>query len=172
MAMGNKYLKFIFKMVFDHEFNYDLFSDRLLMQKTVYLLQCLGVPIGEYSFSWYKHGPYSQELQDDMYYENGHNRPNDFKISEEYKKTIEELKELFSVDKLNIYASNGEQKYKTEMWVECLASLHFLKTNRFPYSLKNVDEIISEMKKYKPHLCNDKINRFAMTELKSIFKNN
>ena len=168
--MGNKYLKLVYKMIFDSDFNYEQFSDRLLMQKTVYLLQCLGVPIGEYSFSWYKHGPYSQELQDDMCYENGQDRQNDFKISEEYKKTIEELKELFNVDKLNMYISNGEQKYNTEMWVECLASLHYLKTNIIPYSLKNVDGIIKEMKKVKPHLCNDKINTFAMNELDKAFK--
>ena len=51
---GNKYLKLVFKMIFDREFDDEQFSDRLLMQRTVYLLQCLGVPIGEYSFSLIK----------------------------------------------------------------------------------------------------------------------
>lgn len=36
-------------------------EDRLKLQKTIYLLQANGLRLG-YGFSWYKYGPYSQDL--------------------------------------------------------------------------------------------------------------
>jgi hypothetical protein len=41
-------------------------EDRLRLQKTVYLLQTYGLRLG-YGFSWYRYGPYSQELVYDAY---------------------------------------------------------------------------------------------------------
>jgi uncharacterized protein YwgA len=43
--------------------NFDLstFKGRLVLQKTVYLMQSYGLYFG-YKFSWYVHGPYSPEL--------------------------------------------------------------------------------------------------------------
>jgi hypothetical protein len=41
-------------------------EDRLKLQKTVYLLQAFGLHLG-YGFSWYRYGPYSQELVYDAY---------------------------------------------------------------------------------------------------------
>ncbi|UCD49012.1 MAG: hypothetical protein JSW27_15930 [Phycisphaerales bacterium] len=41
-------------------------EERLRLQKTIYLLQAHGVRLG-YGFSWYKYGPYSQELVYDAY---------------------------------------------------------------------------------------------------------
>lgn len=39
---------------------------RLRLQKTIYLLQAHGMRLG-YGFSWYRYGPYSQELVYDAY---------------------------------------------------------------------------------------------------------
>jgi uncharacterized protein YwgA len=44
----------------------DTMEDRLKLQKTVYLLQSCGLNLG-YGFSWYRYGPYSQELVYDAY---------------------------------------------------------------------------------------------------------
>jgi hypothetical protein len=41
-------------------------EDRLRLQKTVYLLQSCGLHLG-YGFSWYRYGPYSQDLVYDAY---------------------------------------------------------------------------------------------------------
>jgi hypothetical protein len=46
---------------FESNFNY-----RLILQKTVYLMQQFGLNIG-YSFSWYLRGPYSPTLTRDTY---------------------------------------------------------------------------------------------------------
>lgn len=45
-------------------FDIDKFSDRLRMQKSIYLLQSFGVDLG-YEFYWYIHGVYSKELSKD-----------------------------------------------------------------------------------------------------------
>ena len=44
----------------------DSMENRLRLQKTVYLLQTFGLYLG-YGFSWYRYGPYSQELVYDTY---------------------------------------------------------------------------------------------------------
>ena len=41
-------------------------EDRLKLQKTIYLLEIHGLQLG-YGFSWYKYGPYSQDLVYDAY---------------------------------------------------------------------------------------------------------
>ena len=42
------------------------FRDRLVLQKTVYLLQAFGIYLG-YRFTWYLHGPYSTQLTRDAF---------------------------------------------------------------------------------------------------------
>lgn len=41
-------------------------EERLELQKTIYLLQAYGLKLG-YGFSWYRYGPYSQDLVYDAY---------------------------------------------------------------------------------------------------------
>ena len=50
------------------EFNLERNSteERLKLQKTIYLLQAYGLKLG-YGYSWYKYGPYSQDLVYDAY---------------------------------------------------------------------------------------------------------
>jgi uncharacterized protein YwgA len=45
----------------------DEFDNRLLVQKSVYLLQQAGVQLG-YPYSWYVRGPYSSRLASDLFY--------------------------------------------------------------------------------------------------------
>jgi hypothetical protein len=42
------------------------FDERLALQKSIYLAQQMGVPLG-YQFSWYLRGPYSKDLTSDAY---------------------------------------------------------------------------------------------------------
>src|SRR5262244_2477390 len=44
----------------------DSFSDRLILQKAVYLSQAAGVQLG-YSYNWYLRGPYSPTLTRDAF---------------------------------------------------------------------------------------------------------
>jgi len=60
--------KGILYMIAENEFSLkrDTISDRLKLQKTIYLLEAAGMQLG-YGFSWYKFGPYSQDLVRDAY---------------------------------------------------------------------------------------------------------
>lgn len=58
----------LYMLAASNEFNLkrETTEDRLRLQKTIYLLQVFGLRIG-YGFSWYRYGPYSQELVYDAY---------------------------------------------------------------------------------------------------------
>lgn len=150
--MANKFLLPVYKKVFDQPFSYGNFEDRLKMQKMVYLLQEEGVDIGHYGFDWYKHGPYSQVLLDDMYMENG-SACIQLNYTPEAEKRIENLKKIFN-------DSEAQEKYGMKNWTECLASIHFLK-NKEMGSSTSEEEVLQVLTKRKPHLNNDALNKKA-----------
>ena len=117
--MANKFLLPVYKKVFGQSFSYSSFDDRLKMQKMVYLLQEEGVNIGHYGFDWYKHGPYSQVLLDDMYKEDG-NACIKLNYTSDAESRIERLKDIFN-------DSEAQEIYGMKNWTECLASIHFFK---------------------------------------------
>ena len=53
--MANRYLLPVYKILYGRNFSYSDFDQRMEMQKAVYLLQDMGVPIGDYGFRWYLH---------------------------------------------------------------------------------------------------------------------
>ena len=56
--MSNIYIAPVYKEIYGKEFTAS-FDHRMEMQKAVYLLTEMGVPVGNYGFYWYLHGPYS-----------------------------------------------------------------------------------------------------------------
>ena len=58
-------LKEIYRKVYNEPFVYDNLDSRIKLQKAVYLLENMGVDVGDYSFSWNKYGPYSLGLDSD-----------------------------------------------------------------------------------------------------------
>ena len=157
--MANKYLCPIFKKIYGHEFDYSSFNQRMEMQKAIYLLQDMGVPVGDYGFRWYLHGPYSQSLQDDMYYESGQ-PTKDILFEKEY---VEKIKKIN-----NVIKSNEKGNYSISQWVECLASLHYLRANVMSFTSSD-EELVAELQKQKPHLSDKKVNIKACKLLKELF---
>lgn len=157
--MANKFLLPVYKKVFGQSFSYSRFDDRLQMQKMVYLLQEEGVNIGHYGFDWYKHGPYSQVLLDDMYIEDG-NECIKLNYTSHVESCIERLKEIFN-------DCEAQKTYGMKNWTECLASIHFLKNKEMGSNASEYD-IISELKKRKPHLNDDILNRKAYTLINNL----
>lgn len=157
--MANRSLLPIYKKLYDRDFNYKIFDQRLEMQKAVYLLQDMGVPVGDYGFRWYQHGPYSQNLQDDMYYENGHPCV-ELQLSKEHATRIDQLRSVINS------ISRGE--YSISNWVECLASLHYLRENVLAFSATK-GEVVSELEKRKPHLSDHTTNLAAYDLVEGLF---
>ena len=153
--MSNKYLMPLYHRLFGKKFDYSDFDMRLQMQKAVYLLQNMGVDLGDYGFRWYYHGPYSQDLQDDMY-EAMKEPPTGEEVLARFDQRIERLKKLIDADERGAYT--------LPQWMECLASLHYLRNNIMDYDA-DMDQTLDELERVKENLGNRDINASAFTLL-------
>ena len=121
----------------------DTTKDRLILQKTIYLLQAHGLQLG-YGFSWYKYGPYSQDLVQDAYA---------VLRSEEYKFKNETSSWNFSPNSLQEF-----EKFKgicgdllgDAASLELLASVDFVKQTWCPKASKQ--EFITKFRQSKKQL--------------------
>ena len=91
------------------------FDKRLVLQKTVYLLQAFGLNIG-YRYTWYLRGPYSPDLTKVAYSVATNYDPNAFAGFHETENEERFCKFLIFL---------GEKK-NDEDWMEIAASIHFL----------------------------------------------
>lgn len=158
--MSNRYLLPLYKKLFNDDFNYHDFDKRLQMQKAIYLLQEEGVPVGEYGFIWYKHGPYSQSLLDDMFVEKS-NSSIDIQLSRDSELSVSKLKDAFQ--------SQEADSYGMRNWTECLASIHYLKTYVLS-SKAGKEEVLNELQERKPHLNQDDLNEKAFDYIDELFR--
>lgn len=155
--MANYLLKPVFKSIFDRDFQPNVFEDRLEMQKTVYLLQNMGISVGDYKFMWYKHGPYSQTLQNDILNLQSVGDIN-IDFSTDAKREIRTLKNAVFKEGL---------EYNLSQWVECLGSLQYIKESLLPSSAEE-GTVLNELKNRKPYLNNDNDNKIALQTLKEL----
>ena len=109
-------LKEIYRKVYDEAFVYGKLDHRIKLQKAVYILENMGVHVGDYSFSWNKYGPYSLGLDSDA-------RKCDSK--EEQEIIFSDIAES-GFQKIRKYISE-QISYTCVQWMECIASLHYLK---------------------------------------------
>lgn len=151
--MAKELLKPVYQSVYDEKFDASSFEKRMEMQKVIYILQEAGIRVGDYCFLWYKHGPYCQSLQDDIL--SLSDTPDiAIKYSEDAKEVIERVK---SVINMNV-------EYARSTWVECLASLQYLRANVFSLNASNED-IVKDLMTRKSHLNNIEINMMALDKL-------
>ena len=155
--MANVLLSPLYSDVYGEPFSSGDFSKRMKMQKLIYLLQEAGIIIGDYNFYWYKHGPYSQQLQNDILSTNT-SKLYHINYSENANRIVSSIRNII----------NESNEYPTDVWAECLASLQYLRTNIFSINSSD-DEIFRELKKRKPHLNNEDANKTALRELKALF---
>jgi len=129
-------------------FSSSKFSNKLVIQKTAYLLQeVFGVDLGA-KFFWYSYGPYSYE------------------VARDYKLIIEgNYLEYVNMDYEGIRAFldfikriGGEfvtEEKKLDYWLEIIASLHMLSRKVYPPP----EDIVEELVKRKPYLDRNDIIR-------------
>jgi len=157
--MANRILLPVYKMLYEKGFSYSNFDQRMEMQKAIYLLQDMGVPVGDYGFRWYQHGPYSQRLHDDMYYESGR-LCHSLTLTKEYAESIDRLHDV-------IHHQAGKV-YSTSNWVECLASLHYLRENLLDFN-SSEETVVRELERRKAHLCDHSANISAYRLVEGLF---
>ncbi len=141
-------LKELYQEVFNESFTFDL-SNRIKMQKMVYILENLGVHIGEYGFVWAEYGPYSIALDDDAYRCSVSPGMKDFKFSNWAEQGLD------MVRKILLDCKEDDKKN----WLERIASLHFLKyVDRYT----EVGSAIGELVRRKPHMNDENVNKCAL----------
>ena len=69
------------------------FEERLVLQKSIYLAQQLGVQLG-YHYSWYLRGPYSKDLTADAYANLSSSTPEGWALDAGTMGKLEEVKRL------------------------------------------------------------------------------
>lgn len=103
----------------------DTKDDRIRLQKIVYLLQASGIGLG-YGFSWYNHGPYSQDLVYDAY--------SVLKSeAQTYSSETQDLKFLPTVsEKLGQFKGLLSDAWECPEKLELIASVDFVRTIWYP----------------------------------------
>lgn len=149
----NNSLKAIYEKVYGSSFTYEDFESRKKLQKAVYLLENMGVAVGDYSFSWDSYGPYSLSLDceasqlDDA-------ATQVFSFSSFAEDSFIRLKEI----------AEKRTKYDSSSWMECIASMHYLKN---VFRIRE-DDVIAELKQRKPYLSDDEANKHALAIVNTI----
>lgn len=114
------------------------FDERLIFQKTIYLLQAFGLYIG-IPFSWYLHGPYSTILAKHGY-----------ALAKKFETTnIVRFTTATSENRFNEFIGFLGDRSRDAKWLEALASIHFLRST-FPSITKT--KIITIVLKKQPYL--------------------
>lgn len=155
--MANTLLAPVYQDVYGEQFTSGDFSKRMKMQKLIYLLQEAGISIGDYNFHWYKHGPYSQQLQNDILMTTDCNN-HSIRYSETAKVIVSRLKSIL----------NDSTSYRDDVWAECLASLQYLRSSVCSNDASD-EEIVEKLQERKPHLDNKSANMRALSELKLLY---
>ena len=143
-ALGN-----LFKRI--GNFSMLTLNNRIIFQKTVYLMQAFGLYIG-YRFSWYLYGPYSTGLARD-----GFGLIDVFK----YSKPLEFIED-WAEERFEKFLDFIEPIKKDPKQLEMLASLHFLKKL---YPREGKEAIIDKVEHKQPYITRDEcLNAWAYLE--------
>jgi uncharacterized protein YwgA len=149
----NSSLKVIYERVYGSPFNYEDFESRKKLQKAVYLLENMGVAVGDYSFSWDSYGPYSLSLDCEAS-QLDESKFQEFSFSSFAEDAFNRLKDIVAIS----------TKYDVSSWMECIASVHYLK-NVFRIQ---EDNVIDELVRRKPYLSDAEANRNALAVANTI----
>ena len=148
-------LREVYRSVYNESFEFAELDKRIKLQKAVYLLENMGVSVGDYSFSWNKYGPYSIALDVDAQ-------------KCDANKTEEIEVEFSDIAKKGIDIIRGylEQKgrYSCAEWVECIASLHYL-SNVWRYDKMS---LLEKLREFKPYLKCGRENKIALNIVDNI----
>lgn len=125
-------------------FSLNTLSDRLLVQKKIYLSQALGIDFG-YRYNWYLKGPYSPELTSAAF----DIIPHGIDYIKEYEFGSEVLSVFSKVNQMCDSENREKRNMAIADWYELLASIHYLKNNIIGPNKEAVcSKLISEKPKY------------------------
>lgn len=134
----------------------DLFRDRLVLQKAIYLAQAAGCDLG-YFYGWYVHGPYCSPLAKDMFAVVGDPESLDelgsrWVLDDESRKQLQRLRKLISVKHKN-----------APRHLELIASVHYLIT-RNQLANHHPRTVMERLAKFEKEFTEEEVNQ-AITAL-------
>ncbi len=141
-------------------FKINIFQDRLIMQKSVYLAQTAGVNLGYY-YHWYLYGPYSPSLTRDEYaiatdISVGLDESEGWNLDDKSSQRLERIRDIFAEPDRNKLAKK----------LELLASVHFL-IDRRQVSKVDTSRIIATLKQFNKDYFSEEDVQKALGELKT-----
>ena len=110
-------LKEIYSEILKEEFVFEQ-SKRIKLQKVVYLIEIMGIHVGDYSFSWNQNGPYSIALDDDAFRCSLKNKNKTVVFTNEALSTFDKLRKIIAKKK----------EYDEMLWLDSIVSLKFVLT--------------------------------------------
>jgi len=127
------------------------------MQKIVYLLQIMGIALGDYNFHWYvsDQGVSSLVLSKDILSIDQSDITFVPKYSDDAEDTFRILRDIISL---------GINKYNETEWLDCLASLHYFKNNMIAFDASD-EQIIEQFMKRKSSLNNKTMVKEALEQV-------
>ena len=147
--------RILLKLVLDEmglgKLELDTFSKRFEVQKKIYLLQLRKLDL-RYRYNWYLHGPYCSSLARDAFIlkeelDSQEDDYTEYKLTDDAKEKIEKAKAISDVP--------SGVKVKSEVWLELLASLHYLKHIAYwPGNSVTKEKICETLVEAKPHFTN------------------
>ena len=131
-----------------HCYSLETISDRILLQKKVFLAQDIGLPLG-YGYSWYIHGPYSTDLTAVAYQviPEGCESIESNSLKAPYDRMIERVNSLESEIKKH------EVKIGVVQWYELLASIAYW----YKRGYTEENEVVARIKETKPQFSEHQI---------------
>jgi uncharacterized protein YwgA len=125
------------------------FKSRLILQKETYLLQEMGLHLGN-TYGWYLYGPYSRDVASDGFQLVSIQDSTDVltPLSKADKNCVKNLKELIA-EARQTFSKNDD-----EYCLELLASLHFVLKHDYPRP-KNENRALKQFLKLKPKFSRD-----------------
>jgi uncharacterized protein YwgA len=151
------------------------FSERLQVQKKVYLTQLMGYDLG-YRFGWYLRGPYSRELTADAFTLKDEIAAGD-KDYEQYRLSDEAIQKIAQAQRL--WAMPEQLTISADQWLELLTSIHYLKHIAYwpGEPAKGFDLVFEKLVAQKPQFQDknadvrrtwDRLNEFGLIEAKTL----
>ena len=162
MRYNNKlYIMSLFNRI-EQEIDFTNFDGRLSYQKTIYLLQELGLNFG-FSYGWYKRGPYSPSAAESGFEIQIMKKDEDLElpsIHEKYVERLERYNELLAEARTEFTDLDDTQI------LELIGSLHFILNHSYnePNDENAITRLNSEKPKFRAH------SRAALRLVKTFFE--
>ncbi len=153
----------------------DSFSERLNVQKKVYLTQLMGYDLG-YRYGWYLRGPYCRELTADAFTLKDELASGE-RDHEQYALADEAVEKIRMAERL--WTAPPGLSVSQDQWLEILASVHYLKhIAYFPKAaVKDFETVFKALTDAKPQFKDkeadvrrawDRLDQFGLITAKTI----